>query len=221
MDNNIIEIKNYSKRIKEYLILNHINLNIQKGKCYGFIGRNGSGKSMLFKAICGLIKSTKGYIKVNNKIVGKEVDFPDNVGMLIEYPGFLYDYSGFNNLKYLAAINNKISEQQIIDTMTLMELDYKSKKPVKKYSLGMKQRLGIAQAIMEDPSIIILDEPMNGLDRNGVVLVRKIIQKLKQEGKTILLASHNSTDIELLCDKVFEMNNGTLESFDGTNIHEG
>lgn len=213
MSEYIIEIKDYTKYVKNNLILKNINVNLEKGKCYGFIGTNGSGKSMLFKAICGLIKSNKGYIKVNDKIIGKDVDFPSDIGALIEYPGFLGNFSGFQNLKYLAAINNKISDDEIIRYMNLLELDPKDKKKVKSYSLGMKQRLGIIQAIMENPSIIVLDEPMNALDKDGVDLVREIIKDMKSEGKTILLTSHNILDINLLCDEIFEFNSGALEKF--------
>ena len=166
---------------------------------------------MLFKAICGLIKSNEGYIKVNGKIIGKDVDFPSNVGALIEYPGFLGNFSGLQNLKYLAAINNKITDEEIIKFMVLLDLDPNDKKKVKNYSLGMKQRLGIIQAIMENPSIVILDEPMNALDKNGIDLVRGIIKNMKSQGKTILLASHNVMDINLLCDEIFEFNLGVLE----------
>lgn len=211
MSEYIIEIKDYNKFIKNNAILKNININLENGKCYGFVGTNGSGKSMFFKAICGLIKSNEGYIKVNGKIIGKDVDFPKDVGALIEYPGFLGNFSGLQNLKYLAAINNKITLKDIERYMILLNLDPNDKKKVKSYSLGMKQRLGIIQAIMEDPSIIILDEPMNALDKNGVELVRKIIKDMKSQGKTILLASHNVMDINLLCDEIFEFNLGALE----------
>ncbi|EJT5917585.1 ATP-binding cassette domain-containing protein [Clostridium perfringens] len=211
MSEYIIEIKEYNKFIKNNAILKNININLEKGKCYGFVGTNGSGKSMLFKAICGLIKSNEGYIKVNGKIIGKDVDFPSNVGALIEYPGFLGNFSGLQNLKYLAAINNKITDEEIIKFMVLLDLDPNDKKKVKNYSLGMKQRLGIIQAIMENPSIVILDEPMNALDKNGIDLVRGIIKNMKSQGKTILLASHNVMDINLLCDEIFEFNLGVLE----------
>ena len=211
MSEYIIEIKEYNKFIKNNDKLKNININLEKGKCYGFVGTNGSGKSMLFKAICGLIKSNEGYIKVNGKIIGKDVDFPSNVGALIEYPGFLGNFSGLQNLKYLAAINNKITDEEIIKFMVLLDLDPNDKKKVKNYSLGMKQRLGIIQAIMENPSIVILDEPMNALDKNGIDLVRGIIKNMKSQGKTILLASHNVMDINLLCDEIFEFNLGVLE----------
>lgn len=211
MSEYIIEIKDYSKSIKNNAILKNININLERGKCYGFVGTNGSGKSMLFKAICGLIKSKDGYIKVNGKIIGKDVDFPSDIGALIEYPGFLENFSGFQNLKYLAAINNKINDEEIKECITLLGLDPYDKKKVKNYSLGMKQRLGIAQAIMENPSIIVLDEPMNALDKDCVKLVREIIKDMKKSGKTILLASHNVADINLLCDEIFEFNLGVIE----------
>lgn len=210
MSNYAIEILNYTKVIKNNTILNNINLKLEKGKCYGFIGRNGSGKSMLFKAICGLIKASSGEIIIDGKTLSKDIDFPENVGALIEYPGFLNHLSGFKNLKYLAEIQNKISDKDIIDVIKLVGLDPNDRKSIKKYSLGMKQRLGIAQAIMENPEIIILDEPMNGIDKQGVKLVREIIEVLKKSGKTIILASHNSEDIKILCDEIFEMDNGNI-----------
>lgn len=212
MENYIIDFENYRKEIKGMNILDNINLKIKEGKIYGFIGRNGSGKSMLFKAICGLIKPTAGFVKVNGKVIGKDQDFPENIGILIENPGFLEHISGFDNLKYLASIQNKINDEDIKRALEIVDLDPKDKRAVKKYSLGMKQRLGIAQAIMEKPSLIILDEPMNGLDKQGVSDIRNLISDLKKKGSTILLASHNSEDIKLLCDKVYEIDRGRIES---------
>ncbi|WP_238883379.1 ATP-binding cassette domain-containing protein [Clostridium sp. YIM B02551] len=208
----VISFEKYTKNIKGTTILDNINLQLEKGNIYGFIGRNGSGKSMLFKALCGLIKASEGKVKVNGKEIGKEVDFPENIGILIEHPGFLEHLSGFDNLRYLAEIQNKIDEKDIINALDLVELDYKDKKSVKKYSLGMKQRLGIAQAIMEDPEIIVLDEPMNGLDKDGVKKIRELILELKNKNKTIILASHNSEDIQLLCDKVYEIDKGQIQN---------
>ncbi|MDD7796064.1 ATP-binding cassette domain-containing protein [Clostridium sp. 'White wine YQ'] len=208
----VISFEKYTKNIKGSTILDNINLQLEKGNIYGIIGRNGSGKSMLFKALCGLIKASEGKVKVNGKEIGKEVDFPENIGILIEHPGFLEHLSGYDNLKYLAEIQNKIDEKDIINALDLVELDYKDKRSVKKYSLGMKQRLGIAQAIMEDPEIIVLDEPMNGLDNDGVKKVRKLILELKNKNKTIILASHNSEDIQLLCDKVYEIDKGQIQN---------
>lgn len=208
--NTIIEITNLCKSFKETKVLNDVTIKIKKGNIVGIIGRNGSGKTVLFKCICGLVSPTKGTVKINNKILGKEMDIPDNIGAIIENPGFLPNYNGFKNLKFLAMIKNQISNEHIGDTIKLVGLNPDSKKHVGKYSLGMRQRLGIAQAIMENPDILILDEPMNGLDNEGVQDIRKLLLKLKNEGKTILLASHNKEDIEVLCDEVYMMDKGIL-----------
>lgn len=210
-NNKVVEITNLTKDIKGIKILNNINLNLEIGKAYGIIGRNGSGKSMLFKAICGLINATSGNIKVFNKPI-KDGSFPDDTGIIIEHPGFLPQYSAFKNLKILASINNKISDEKINETISLVGLDPNNKKSVKKYSLGMKQRLGIAQALMESPKLLILDEPMNGLDLEGVKQIRKILLELKSKSVTILLASHNSDDISEICDYVYTMENGVLSN---------
>lgn len=212
MKETVIEINNLTKEIKGDIILNNINLNIKKNKIYGIIGHNGCGKSMLFKAICGLIKPTKGNIFVNEKEIGKDTSFPENVGVLIEDPGFIPNYTAVKNLKLLAAIQGKIGEKEIKDSLIKVGLDPNNKKGVKKYSLGMKQKLGIAQAIMEDPSILILDEPMNGLDFDSVKNIRNLILDLKRNGKTILLTSHNKEDIDILCDELFKMDKGTLQT---------
>ncbi|WP_315074779.1 ATP-binding cassette domain-containing protein [uncultured Clostridium sp.] len=211
MENDIIEIINYTKKYNNNCILNNININIKSGTCCGFIGRNGSGKSMLFKAISGFIKPTSGMIKVRGKVIGKDIDFPDNTGILIESPGYLPQYTAFENLKFLAGINKKIEEKEIKETLDSLQLPWISDKKVKNFSLGMKQKLGIAQAIMENQEILILDEPMNGLDKEGVNIVRKRLLKEKQKGKTILLASHIQDDIEILCDNVFELDNGYMQ----------
>lgn len=205
----VVEISNLTKDIKGTKILNNVNLNLESGKAYGIVGRNGSGKSMLFKAICGLINATEGDIKVFDKPI-KNGSFPDSTGVIIEHPGLLLQYSAFKNLKILASINNKISDEKINETIALVGLDPNNKKPVKKYSLGMKQRLGIAQALMEDPNLLILDEPMNGLDSEGVKQIRELLLNLKSKSVTILLASHNSEDINEICDYVYTMENGVL-----------
>lgn len=207
----IIIIKNLSKQFKNQLILQDINLEFSKGHIYGIIGRNGSGKTVLLKCICGFLKPTAGSIVINNKIIGKDIDFPEKLGFIIETPGFLKNYSGFKNLKYLASIHNDINENEIKETMALVGLNAEDKKHVGKYSLGMRQRLGIAQAIMEHPDILILDEPMNGLDKNGVREMRSLFLQMKAEGKVILLTSHNREDIDVLCDEVYEMDNGKLQ----------
>ncbi|ACT33598.1 ABC transporter ATP-binding protein [Clostridium botulinum] len=207
--NNVIEIHNLSKIINDITILNDISVNFEKGKIYGIVGTNGSGKSMMFKAICGLINSTKGEIKVFDEVI-KDGSFPKSTEIIIESPGFLPQYSGFKNLKILASINNVVSDEDIKNVISLVGLEPNDKRAVKKYSLGMKQRLGIAQALMEKPKLLILDEPMNGLDEDGVKLIRDILLGLKKESVTILLASHNKEDINELCDKVYRMKKGVL-----------
>lgn len=206
----VIRIQNLNKTVKKTKILININLEIEKGKIYGFVGHNGSGKSMLFKAICGLTKGETGTIEVNGKVIGKQIDFPSQTGSLIEHPGFLPHLSGFKNLKWLASIQKIIDDGQIKHAIRSVGLNPEDRRPVKKYSIGMLQRLGIAQAIMEQPQILILDEPMNGLDAEGVSTIRKLLLGLKNNGVTILLSSHISEDIKVLCDKVFLMERGTL-----------
>ena len=204
----IIVVENVSKRFGDNLVLDDVSVNFEKGKIHGIIGRNGSGKTMLMKCICGFVPVTSGTITVEGKRVGKDIDIPHNMGIIIETPGFLNSYSGYNNLKFLAGINKKISKDRIVEIMELVKLDPANKKHVGKYSLGMRQRLGLAQALMESPDILILDEPMNGLDQSGVNEMRDILSSLAKEGTTIIMANHNSEDIELLCDTVCEMELG-------------
>ncbi|MCF2647038.1 ABC transporter ATP-binding protein [Niallia circulans] len=205
-----IEINNISKKFGETTVLDGVTLSLEKNKIHGLIGRNGSGKTMLLKCICGFVIPTTGTIKVSDQQIGKDCDVPDNVGIIIEAPGFLPNYDGYTNLKFLAAIKRKITKEQILATIDKVGLDSKSKKKVGKYSLGMRQRLGLAQALMEEPGILILDEPMNGLDNQGVADIRKLLLELKKEGKTIILASHGKEDIEILCDTVHEMDHGKV-----------
>lgn len=206
----MIQIENVTKKFGEAVVLDEINMELQPGNIYGLVGRNGSGKTMLMKCICGFVLPTSGTIHVNGKIVGKEIDIPDDIGIIIENPGFLPNYSGFKNLQLLAMIRNKIGKAQIKEAIRRVGLDPESKKHVGKYSLGMRQRLGLAQALMEDPSILLLDEPMNGLDNEGVEEIRKLILDLKQNGKLIIIASHTREDINLLCDEVFYMDHGKI-----------
>jgi len=206
----IIDINNINLTIGKTNILKNITVSFDEGKIHGLIGRNGSGKTMLMKCICGFIKPTGGEIMVDGKRVGKEVDFPKNMGIIIETPGFIPYYSGYKNLKLLAGLNNKISKQEIQKSMEQVGLDPALKRHVKKYSLGMRQRLGLAQAIMENPKILILDEPFNGLDKDGVADMRRYLLEFKGQGKTILIASHSSEDISVLCDTVSEMDKGVL-----------
>ncbi len=209
---NIIEIEEATKCFKAQRALDNVSLNFEKGKIHGIIGRNGSGKTVLMKCICGLMYLDTGIIIVDGKRLQKDINIPKNIGIIIETPGFLGSYSGYRNLKMLADINKKADRYTIRETIELVGLDPDDKKHVRKYSLGMKQRLGIAQAIMENPEILILDEPMNGLDNQGVQDMRALLLNLKENGKTILLASHNKEDISTLCDTVTELDHGKIIS---------
>ena len=206
----MIEIKNVNLTLQKNEILKNVSAHFERGKIHGLIGRNGSGKTMLMKCICGFVKPTSGEITVDGKRIGKDVDFPKNTGIIIEAPGFIPYYSGFKNLKLLADLRGKISKDIIRKTMEQVGLDPDLKRHVRKYSLGMRQRLGLAQAIMEDPELLILDEPMNGLDNDGVKDMRQYLLDLKSLGKTILIASHFAEDIDVLCDTVCEMDKGVL-----------
>lgn len=206
----IIKVDKVIKKFGSDIALSNVSIEFERGKIYGIIGRNGAGKTVLFKTMIGFLKPTSGRVIVDGKEIGKDTDFADNIGIIIETPGFLSSYSGYKNLEYLASIKNMIGEKEIKESMERVGLNPNSKKKVGKYSLGMRQRLGIAQAIMENPDILILDEPMNGLDNQGVEDVREILLNLKDEGKSIILASHNKEDIEVLCDEVYEMDHGKL-----------
>lgn len=206
-----IEVQNVVKRFRDQVVLKNVSISFEKGQIHGIVGRNGSGKTVLFKCICGLMHPEEGVIRVNGKRVGRDVDMPEDIGAIIEAPGFLPNYSGYKNLRFLANIRRKIGKEEILNVLKTVGLDPESRKHVGKYSLGMRQRLGIAQAIMEDPEILILDEPMNGLDNAGVQDIRALLLELKAQGKTILLASHNHEDIVALCDTVHEMDGGVLE----------
>ena len=206
----VIEVKNVVKKWGNNTVLKSVDLEVNKSEIVGIIGHNGSGKTVLMKCICGFITPDSGEISVSGKRVGKDIDIPKNIGLIIETPGFLPNFSGFSNLWQLAKIRSKISKDDIRSVMKTVGLDPNEKKHVGKYSLGMRQRLGIAQAIMENPDILILDEPMNGLDKNGVADIRELLLKLKDEGKAMIVASHNSVDIDILCDRVFEIDKGVL-----------
>lgn len=207
----MINIENVTLEIKGKKILDNVSICFEDGKIHGLIGRNGSGKTVLIKCICGFMKPTSGTIRVNDKYIGKDVDFPSETGIIIENPRFINYYSGLKNLKFLASINNKIGEEQIRNVMKKVGLDPDNKIQVGKYSLGMRQRLGLAQAIMENPQLIILDEPMNGLDIEGVEDFREYLLDLKKQGKTIIIVSHLREDIIVLCDTVHEMSHGRIE----------
>lgn len=207
----MIQVHDVDLVIKKTQILKEVSASFEKGKIHGLIGRNGSGKTMLMKCICGFVKPTNGTITVNGKVIGKDCDFPDNTGIIIETPGFIPYYSGYKNLKLLADLNRKIAKDDIRGAMEQVGLNPDLKRHVRKYSLGMRQRLGLAQAIMENPDLLVLDEPMNGLDKDGVADMRKYLLDLKGQGKTILIASHSAEDIDVLCDTVYEMDKGRLE----------
>lgn len=206
----VIEVKNVVKRWGNNTVLKSVDLEVDRSEIVGIIGHNGSGKTVLMKCICGFITPDGGMITVSGKRIGKDVDIPKNIGLIIETPGFLPNFSGFGNLWQLAKIRGKISKDDVRAVIKKVGLDPGEKKHVGKYSLGMKQRLGIAQAIMEDPDILILDEPMNGLDKNGVEDMRELLLRLKDDGKAMIIASHNSVDIDVLCDRVFQIDKGVL-----------
>lgn len=205
----IVKLDSVSKSFKKDSVLTDVSVEFEQGKIYGIVGKNGAGKTVLFKVIAGFLRPTSGHVYVKDKEIGVNSDFAEDIGLIIETPGFLSQYSAYKNLEYLASIRNKITEKEIREAIRLVGLDDKSKKKVGKFSLGMRQRLGIAQAIMENPELIILDEPMNGLDKNGIAIVKDLLRKLKEEGKTIIMASHYAEDMEI-CDEVFEMEDGKL-----------
>ena len=213
MEQFVIEVKNVSKSFKGIPVLNDINITCRNGKIYGIIGYNGSGKTVLFKCICGFLHVDSGEISVNGREMGKEIDMLEHAGIIIEEPGYIRNLSGYRNLEYLYRITHKKDPAVIHSIMLKVGLDPQSRKKVCHYSLGMRQRLAIAQATMEDQAILILDEPMNGLDKEGVAEMRKFFLEQKEMGKLILLASHNKDDIELLCDEVYEMNHGILAMY--------
>ena len=209
-ENIAISVQSVSKSFGQERVLKSVSRDFEKGKIHGIVGNNGSGKTVLMKCICGFLIPDSGSITVNGERVGVDVDFPRDMGLIIETPGFLPNVTGIKNLEILASLNKKIGLREIAASMRAVGLDPSMNKPVGKYSLGMRQRLGIAQAIMEDPALLILDEPLNGLDKHGVREMRQLIKGLKEQGKTILLASHNQGDIDELCDTVCEMDAGVM-----------
>lgn len=205
-----IFVENVTKAFGGQEVLKTVCVKFERGKIYGIVGRNGSGKTVLLKCICGLLYPSTGTVTVGGKVVGKDVDYPENVGFIIETPGFLPRYSGLKNLKYLAAVRGKVKKDEIRKYMELVGLNPDDKKHVGNYSLGMRQRLGIAQALMENPDILILDEPMNALDNNGVEEMRTVLLKMKEQGKLIIIASHVRDDIDILCDEVYGIDAGIM-----------
>ncbi len=206
----MIKIEHLTKKFGEAVVLDDISMEFLPGRIYGLVGRNGSGKTMLMKHILGFVHPTSGRIIVDGKEIGKDIDMPQNVGAIIENPGFLPEYSGFQNLKFLAMIRGKIGKEEIREAIKAVGLDPDSKKHVGKYSLGMRQRLGLAQALMENPDILLLDEPLSGLDNDGVEEMHKILMAQKEQGRLLVLASHSKEDIAVLCDEVFRFDKGKL-----------
>lgn len=201
------------KRFKETTALADVSVRFEKGKIHGIIGRNGSGKTVLFKCICGLMRLDTGSITIDGNPVRPGT--PQEMGIIIEKPGFIGAYSGWKNLWLLARIRQKASRADVIDALRRVDLDPQSRKAVAKYSQGMKQRLGLAQAIMEKPDLLLLDEPMNGLDKQGVVDIRNLLRELNRSGATIVLSSHYAEDIAALCDTVHEMDGGRIRQVSG------
>lgn len=204
-----INIENVNKTIKGSKVLSNINLHFEGGKIYGLKGKNGSGKTMLMRAISGLIH-TEGVIDINGQILGKDISFPPSVGLLIENPSFINSYTGFKNLKVLASIQNKINDDTIRTVLSDIGLDADDKRTYKKYSLGMKQRLGIAAAVMEEPDLVILDEPINALDESGAKQVREILAKQKERGAICIIACHDTEELEYLSDEIIEISEGEI-----------
>ena len=208
----MLEIENLTKTFGTQTVISDISMTLVSGKIYGLVGRNGSGKTMLMRAICGLITVTKGEIIVNGKRLGKDISFPNSIGVLIENPSFIDNFSGYRNLKALADINHIIGEEEIKNVIKLVGLDPNNKKKFKTYSLGMKQRLGIAAAIMEKPDIILLDEPINALDEKGVKEIREILLSLRSQERIIIVACHDKEELEILSDEIVEIYEGNVIS---------
>lgn len=210
----MITIEHVSKQYGKQTVLHDLSVTLNNGMIYGLVGPNGCGKTTLMRCICGFTRPTSGTVTVNGKVIGKDCDFAPSTGIIIETPGFLPHYSARRNLAILAGISGQATSARMEEVIRHVGLDPDNKKPVGKYSLGMRQRLGIAQAIMEDPRILILDEPFNGLDKDGVKDIHALLQDQKAHGKTIILASHSAADISQACDIVYEMVNGTLHQID-------
>lgn len=206
-----IELKKVRKSFHGEEVLKELDFQVERGRTYGISGNNGSGKTVLMKCICGFLPVTQGLVRVGGKYIGKEIDFPKSLGAIIETPGFLDHLSGRRNLEILADLRGNLTGRDITLSLLRAGLNPGLTKPVAKYSLGMRQRLGIAQAIMEDPELLVLDEPFNGLDKHGVQEMRSLLLEEKKRGKTILLSSHNSEDLRLLCDRIFEMDAGAMK----------
>lgn len=205
-----IRLKRVTKKIKQDILLDNISLEFQGGKVYGLQGKNGSGKTMLMRAVCGLITLSDGEIDIDGEVLHKDISFPKSVGALLENPSFLNGYTGLENLKLLADIQGKIEKEELRDCLTKVGLDADDKRTYRKYSLGMKQKLGIAAAVMGRPDIVILDEPINAIDEAGVEKVRQILGELKANGSVIIVACHDREELELLSDEIIKISKGRI-----------
>ena len=210
-----LDVSNVTKKIKGKIILDNINLELVSGRLYGFVGENGSGKTMLFRAISGLMRLTSGQVSVDGQVLHKDISVLPGLGIIIENAGLYPELTGFDNLRQLAKINKKIDDEQIKESIIRVGLDPDDKRTFRKYSLGMKQRIIIAQAIMEKPDILMLDEPTNALDENAVNIVRDIIDEERKRGALVLIASHNKEDIKLLCDEIYRVKDGKVIKQEG------
>ena len=206
----VVRLEDYCKSFKSAEVLKNINLTLESGKVIGLKGKNGSGKTMLMRAISGLILPTSGKVYINDKELGRKITFTPSIGILIENPSFIINYTGFKNLKILASIQNRISDDEIRDAIRKVGLDPDDKRTFKKYSLGMKQRLGIAAAIMERPDIVILDEPINALDEAGAGLIKGLLDELKANGSLIIIACHDTEELNYLSDEIYEIYDGEI-----------
>lgn len=210
----MLTIKNVSKRIKDQVILNDVSMNLTAGKIHAIVGKNGSGKTMLLRAISGLINIDEGFIQHNKLVLHRDVDVLPSLGLTLENAGLYPEYTGYKNLELLAGIKRKASKEDIVKAIERVGLDPYDRRTVRKYSLGMKQRITIAQAIMEKPDILLLDEPSNSLDDDGILLIREIIREEAKRGAIILIATHDKEEIEHLADLVFYIHAGSLREME-------
>ncbi len=205
-----LKLNHITKVIKGNVLLDGVDLELSGGRIYGLQGKNGSGKTLLLKAMCGLLIPSEGTVEVDGVVLGKEMDFPKDVGVLIENPGFIAGYTAFKNLKVLADIRKKISNEEILSILDEVGLGDCGKKKYRNFSLGMKQKLGIAAALMENPKLILLDEPTNALDEKSVRDLRSILERRREEGALIVVASHDKEELELLADQIFVIEKGKI-----------
>lgn len=206
-----IEVNNLTKVIRKNRVLDGISMSMASGKIYGFRGINGSGKTMLMRCIIGLIRATEGSVSINGKVIGKDIEFPESIGFLLENPAFLDGYTGMQNLKMLTSLKGNLSEDRLMELLERVGLKGAENRKYKKYSLGMKQRLGIAAALMENPDILVLDEPTNALDTDGIECVKKMIIEQKERGALVILSCHDTDMLINLSDEIFRLENGKIK----------